>query len=510
MKFSKKNKEEIISWLMAGTILVSTFISARNFNKNKNSNNDGNKETTTQIEPTTNPVDNDILINSNYKKGEDFIAEINTLDAIYNYADSDIVIPTVLTNNQSCNESYKYDSTNANEVYNATTYLINIIKENSQNYINEHKEFELAFPNSINDSHGVDKIAAQATLKDAIYDILKDGTNKDICLIKNIKYVISYDDTVSKETYVSYNETDNLLIVYPNNVRGNAKNGTYDYWDNLKYNIRYELNKIRQKPCNCQKNIAIFPYKTIKNAAIQTELYNSNEIEILINNTETNIEKLILLLGLFNEEATINNYYNAIFNNDINSFYKFCGVLDNEEEIYKLNKILYTIDNNIDNKNKYNYRVELFGMIINNMIQYTENNKDLNLRDNLILFNIIKNTIITDIENNNEDILENIAIINNIYLEYLSKHYDVSINSIKNKEINNDTINYILATIDVCNKNDNIKVADKYILYSYKLVKKFPLLKQILCNSSLYQLDEQNTIDNGICIMNNNILIKKK
>ena len=54
-------------------------------------------------------------------------------------------------------------------------------------------------------------------------------------------------------------------------------------------------------------------------------------------------EAFILLLGLCHEGGDIDNYYNSIFESDLDKFYEFCGA-ETEKEKLQVNNILYSID----------------------------------------------------------------------------------------------------------------------------------------------------------------------
>ena len=183
-----------------------------------------------------------------------------------------------------------------------------------------------------------------------------------------------------------------------------------------------------------------------------------------------------MLLGLFNENTSYADYLRSIFINDIRLFYEFC-VVNEECEIERLNKILYSIDNGyIDN-----YKVDLFSMVINNMINYTSSHKDFKLRDNLVIYSIIENIL----SSNNEDITK----LKDIYFNYLCNHYRIDIESINNT-LNSDKVKYsVKALIDFCNNNIDYDLDMKYTEYVRTLVERFPILRYILSSYSLENID---------------------
>lgn len=392
------------------------------------------------------------------------------IDEISSNCDIEFNDLTLPKPNESC--TYVNDIIYSESLYNQVTELISIIKNNSIDYIGNNIEYTLGFINidDINKEHNVDQVMIQSIFKDALSDILSNNTSKDLCVLKDLKVVISY--STENNNCLEYKKEDNLIIIYPNNN-----------WEEIKYAIKLELNKIRIDNCNCQNN-NLFTYNTLNNASVISELYNTNKTDVFISNDDIKKEALILTLGLFHDELNINDYYKAIFNNDIEALYKFCGA-NNEEDIYKLNKILYAMDNNID----YNYKVDIFGIIINNLINYTTNNKDFNLKDNLTIFNALKNII----GNNSSQDTEELC---NIYVSFLSSHYKQTTTTIINMLNDNEITNYTIALYDICNnfeKSDKVNTFD--LFYSNKLILKFPLLKQILI-LSIYQ-DYDNNLSNS-------------
>lgn len=490
MKRKKENvrlKQQITAYILASIIFINPLFSLNKYFKNK-------------LKPTSTSIENtDTTSKDENKSFEELVRDI---ELNYNIDLSNLTIPQRFDNN--CSTKYNYDPTNSKDIYDMSVILMEQIKENSINYLIEHPEFISIFSNSSDEEYHTDKIFIQYVLKDVIKDILRNSINKDLCIIKDLNIVISNDTSI--DTLVSTSYEDNVLIIYLNNFTNE-----HDWTDKLKTILQYELNKFRLQACNCMQD-NIFPYITIREASIITELYNYNKTETLVSNFATQNESLILLLGLF-QNNNIDNYYNAIFNNDINTFYEFCGVSNDEEKIYRLNRILYTMDliysGNDISSISYDYKADIFSMIIDNMIDYTKENKDFKLKDNLIIFNIIKNLIVNDINpNTNDDSIDNIKKLNDIYIKFLSTHYKTEISKIESMETTDSIINYTLVLVDICNKNENINNIDiSYTKYTNKIIKKFPLLKNILSNVSFDPLNYQKLINNNL---SNSITLTKK
>lgn len=548
MKNNNKIKQKIISGVLAGTILISPVFHLRKLDKNKE---DKKLDSNSKYVSSTNCEDvisttceevNDVTIIpdttiNNYndinidtvnafdfdksKKLEDFITDIDNLESIYDIDFSELRVLDNSSVYDSCDKSYDINTSDVNELYQLSTYLIEKIKQNSKVYLSANNNLVSAFLDDIDSEYRLDQIATQTLLKDAISNILKTGTNKDICLLENLKIAISYSDSSDYgDDFVYYSTLDNSLIVFPNKIRNSLNNVTVDFWNTLKYSIQYKLNEVREQACECQDKYTTFPYETLYKAALSSELYNLGKSQTIINNIETRNENLILALGLFQNDISITDYYNSIFNNDIQSFYRFCGVSDNNNDIYKLNKALYAMDVMVNNYNDnldgnklnigYDYRVDIFSIIIKNMMHYTAEHKDFRLNDNLILFNIIKNLITVDVVPNElaTEELNNIIDLNNMYINFLCNHYKTSYDRIVEYENSSDINNYVLALSDICHTDEEFNVENvNYVLYSSKIIKRFPILRMILSKYRFNPMDYENIININY---NVNVLSKKR
>lgn len=431
-------RRKIIAWVMSVVIAINLLLLIK-----RNNTNEHDCKSITQ--------------STESKERKTYLEVINEL-ANPNIDFNEIILPT---ENEKCKFFNKY--INNDTLYDKTIKIISIIKNNSINYSNNNKDYIAGFIDTVDDDHNQDKLMVQSIFKDAISEILINSTSKDLCVLKDLKVVISYSTEFNNS--VEYKKDNNLIVIYPNNN-----------WEDIKYAIRLELNKIRIDNCNCQNN-TLFTYNILNNAAVISELYNTDKTDIFISNDDIKKEALFLSLGLFHNNYTVNDYYKAIFNNDIDALYKFCNA-NNEEDIYRLNRILYTMNNNID----YDYKLEIFGIIINNLINYTNNNKNFTLKDNLIIFNSLKYII-------NDDYNENIEELCNIYINFLSNHYKENNTTIINKLNDKNITDYTMALYNICHEHNDGNVEIKYLDYAHGILKKFPLLKQILI---LYNYQDYN------------------
>lgn len=439
-------KRQIIAYVMSVVIAISPLLML--FMRKNNNKEDKQRNITQSTEPTTTE-------RKTYSELIDEIVSNSNIDF------NEITLPTP---NDKC--TYIKDTINSDNLYNKTMEIISVIKNNSINYSTNNKDYIAGFIIDDDDGHNQDKLMVQSIFKDAISDILINSTSKDLCVLKDLKVVISYYSEFNN--CIEYKKEDNLIIIYPNSN-----------WEEIKYAIRLELNKIRIDNCNCQDS-PLFSYSTLNNASVISELYNTNKTDVFVSNDDIKKEALFLSLGLFHNNYTINDYYKAIFNNDIETLYKFCNA-NNEEDIYKINRILYAMNHNIDSLD-YDYKTEIFGIIINNLINYTTNNKNFTLKDNLTIFNALRNLI-------NNDSSENIEELSNIYINFLSKHYKETTTTIINTLNDKKITDYTIALYNVCHEHNDGNIEIQYLNHANEILKRFPLLKQILI---LYTYQEYN------------------
>lgn len=180
-------------------------------------------------------------------------------------------------------------------------------------------------------------------------------------------------------------------------------------------------------------------------------------------------ESLILLLGLLHDDMQTEDYYNAIFDSSLEEFYQYCGVKSNEEK-YLLHKIWYALDSllfrtslpfevtkesnltigdlkDIVGTSCY---VDIFRLVLLHMVEYTDKNPDFPIEENLAIFNIVKNLITSNIKRVEKIALETyqytyeeetanaVYMLEQIYLDFLSEHYQIEKDELKKLEEEND------------------------------------------------------------------------
>lgn len=391
--------------------------------------------------------------------------------------------------------------------------------ENSKQYIKNNPNYIMPFKDE--SSQDKELMTQQLNFEATLYQILgnwKNNTNninEDFCSLENYSIVFSFNEE-EYDSMLAYT-THNTLVIFPKRIQVQATKFN-ENWEELLYSVmNHQLNIIRQRACKCRiyraQSYFQIPTKTLTYAAAsETKYYNNTSKYNHIFYSEKQSEKLLLTLGLFRDDVTYDDYYNAIYNSDLNSLHSFFNATT-EEEINKLYIILYSIDavnkkndlfhtyynkNDLASNNDittfvgHNYKIDIFKIILKNMIQYTNTHKDFTIKDNLVMFNLIKSLIVKnsyeildiDSENSNitfnyeDDFIENIYKLDNIYLEFLSNIYRISIEEIK--ELEKNDINSIIFYINNYCQGKYYLIPENYYHTTENIVEQFPLLKDVL------------------------------
>lgn len=464
--------------------------------------------------------------NISNKEIKEYISFFTTINSVYN---CEKIYPTMEDTIETINKSKITTKCELNYDSDEKT-IISQIKENSLKYLQQHPEYSSAFITEETPALYDDQKYFETSLETIITSLLANATNdigEDICNLSNLCIVFSYDDFNATNKIITgyYNQTENTIIIFPNRVRFCSNASSIDYLTFFEKNLQHEINHVRQHICSCREKMGQLKQNISTNenyssilmeSSAESELYNIsndyNQVHEFTYEIERKEESLILLLGLFHDDVTINDYYDAIFDSNLKEFYEFCGT-KTVEEIHKLHKIIYSMDAHcgknelrylVEENGKidstklhqligYDYRVDIFSKVLKNMTIYTIEH-DFELKDNLVMLNIIKNLIVNNtsnyIESPNSDGYEeyydfsfskNIYDLENKYIEFLSKYYNISIDEIRNMET--DEIKEITNTI--------INSSVTYENDIESIISKFPLLKPILLANSFnaYEYD---------------------
>lgn len=460
-------------------------------------------------------------VNSNNKTGDNildnieytnFIDDCDNIISHYNneeYYLSDNEIKKIIKeseNNKKC--KYKFD--------NDLNTIVNDIKDNSTEYINKNKDKD--YSNVFDDT----SIDLESILNNIISHATND-INEDLCRIKEIKIVAieEYSNILG-----SYDEKNNILTLNYTTIKNEAIANRISFEEELNLVILHELNHARQWPCNCKNNdekILMYDdnfHSMICESSAESELYNLNKVNILdsdkfIYEKERSSESLLFLIGMFNEK-NVDNYYNAIFDNNLKEFFEFFNVQTNDE-IKTLYNVTYSVDSyyrrtslgdEVYGNNKsitygdlvdnigLTYRTDILKMTLKNMVQYTLTHDDFSLNENIVMFEYVKNILTSDLsfKVSDNDFVNDFYALNDYYINFLCEHYSTSEDVITSYAKENSK--YILYNFEYLSNNESL-LYDNYSDITMKLYNRFPLIKSITIPNDYYD-------NNYLCFNNSN------
>ena len=157
----------------------------------------------------------------------------------------------------------------------------------------------------------------------------------------------------------------------------------------------------------------------------------------------------------------------------------------------------------------YDYRVDLFKWSLTNLINETCSN-NISLEENLVIFNIIKNNIVNSlftatfefssdaeiIAKYDLEFVEDIYKLENTYIDFLCKYYNLSKEEIRSLEENE-----IIYTIY------NLEDTTQSLTKENKLIEKYPLIENLLINKYYYN-DYELFLERTENQFNNNSYLK--
>lgn len=331
----------------------------------------------------------------------------------------------------------------------------------------------------------------------------------------------------------------------------NEENLLDKYSDILLETLLHEFNHVRQKACDCRVEQGLvladmFVYdnnyvSTISESSAESELYimskypqdYSFQFDDYAYEKERADELLLLTLALCNENANIEDYYNAIADTNYVALYNFYD-LQSREDIHDFYRIVYAIDSKNLRSNLwesiyteeelaektvfeytvdigYAYRVDIFRMTLEKLTKYTNNkgSKLFTLKQNLAIFNILKNIIVKDsymyYEDNLDDetiiyrkyyeeyMVKNIAVLEYEYIKFLSEYYGASISEIRCME-DNEIQEFVQNVINVVNYQYTSNRKDKE---AFNLIYKFPILSTLLRKRYISPYDYTNFVEDN-------------
>lgn len=397
--------------------------------------------------------------------------------------------------------------------------------------------------------------SAYDSLRDYISYVLENGNNGDIHNLMGLKIIFVAKINRDEPGVIlgRYSKDNNLIKICLPNIIGNSTSTT-DVSAKLNDVLKHELNHMRQYGCEGTDKYSILTQFSSNNslsllaeASAESGLYNS---ELFSHFFKTSYvypeyrmaENALFLCSLFND-SKIDDYYNAIYNQDMDAFFNFFSA-DSIEEKREIFRVIYAMDA-VSKRNSYvrslvglktSYDEEdydavaldiknleyitIFKITINNLIDYNINNSDLTLEDNILLYKMITMLISESafkVESTSDgkkvyylydEFVDQYQVIQDNFLQTLSTIYSVSTDEIlemynkyNSGSVVNEYLNWSHGNRVIYFVND--KKYDSYLQMN-KLVSKFSKIKEIIGNSFYYTdllkedyLDLYNDVSKG-------------
>ena len=416
------------------------------------------------------------------------------------------------------------------------------IQNNSLQYVSNHSEYFSIFLDYSSDSQMREiQDACTSALNIAIENLIRSATNnldEDICRMQTLSIVLGDTSQIKNDSLSKFevgvipavnDEDENLIILdYPSIVEA-CQNELYsDVFDAITLTLEHELNHCRQDACSCRMD-ASQQYQSIDynsafvsfltEASAESELYNLEKVKDFEDTTtydysyisERESESLLWLLSLFREDITISDYYDSIFDADLEQFYHYFG-LETKEDYLDFYHILYAIDSSYgrtaflfdyydkdvisSNESRraigYAYRNDIFNKVLADMVEYTESHNDFSWEENLSLFYTVK-LIVLDKAYEYEklddgsyryifdaDFSQAFWDSNLKYMEFLSNHYELDMNVLIEEE--QGIYGSVVSSMDYYCDGYDVSFYDEV---SLSLLDKFSLLQPILFSSNI-------------------------
>lgn len=466
------------------------------------------ESSTIMPEPAISPVD---------ELTEEYLSYFNSLQFKYNHEEfypNKETLNNIYTVNKQLNEcSYEFDGD--------VESLVDTIKNNTELFVESHPEYKNPF---IELSYGSALTKAIVSIKNNS----KNNLNEDFHQISNMAIVIGSEKHFSQkklDDYIAYYKDGlNIIVINKTLIDNLVEKYKYPYSDYIYYILSHEINHTRENVCPCNENHQYNNidyndegYSFLLEACAESDLYNTREFSDMLASfsykDERKAEGELFLLGILNE--SLDKYYNSMFDIDYPSLFEFFDLKTEEEKIDFL-KMIYCIDgkfyrNDLVNKllspisDDYSglsmndlkkitgltYKENIFKNCMINLIEYTSRNEDFSLQENLIILNIIKSYLVNETYTYDEtaadvtriydqEVLMNIDTMENVYIEYLSQKYQISIEEIRKYE--NTEIVYIIEAMKYILEDENVDFG-LYSKNAKKIMEKFPVIRGVLMSN---------------------------
>lgn len=536
LKKGGKSIENIKSKFLAG-VLSFTMLSTgcgstvnNGYSENYNNENNIQDEVIDELDVTESPdelnvswevvdplssmdVSDKLIENENIKEiTQDYIESIKDIKPVYDHEEYFLTKEEVDSIINSASNDVKCSNVIDSDREEAIEKLVDQIYQNSVEFVANNPKYKLK--NDTDEKGSIpsgylgcdEKLGYNLKyfLKSALTSVFENATNdinEDFCLLSETEVIFSSDkpDGVKGE----YDNDTNQIYIYYQNTDLLTDPTILDFQEEINQILSHELAHARQHKCNhrSKKN----EQATISYNNSTTTLIESSAESAIYNLCEKNTSKktydysymlqredeaLLFLIGITN--PSINGYYNAIFDSnpkalcdyfqldsdDLEAFYRILYAIDTKD--FRTDLSLDMFPEQIANSGELaqilgsDYRVDIFNLSLKNLAKYTSSHPDFSLKDNLTLFNIIKNSLINNmfwLDKDDEgkkiydnDFLTVLPYLEESYVEFVSKAYNVSIDEIRKIEQINFSCPYDI--------KDDVNES--------RLITQFPMLNPIL------------------------------
>lgn len=378
--------------------------------------------------------------------------------------------------------------------------LCDLIINNSINTGNS--PFLTDYSNCSNEDLYIDELFRKC-LFDAINISLStsNNINEDYCLFKSLTF--EKGDLHSIIALGLYDPQYNKITIDLDMIKSNMSSDSLE--KDLFKTLLHELSHVKQFKCNCRTNqlnysVSYGAGQSILESSAESSFNNYyNASESTTYGTLRKYENILFLTVVFKENKNIDQYYNAIFNSDLNSFINFFG-LDSKEKLINFYNILYSFDTlgeytelankitnelgplEIEKEVGNSYKIDIFKIAITDLMEAVKRDK-LKLNECLYLYRFVK----TEIYNlnsyyNDEQFSNSLCEIERIFYSFLCDYYDVP-----NPIISfNDFILNIKQDKENQNKSSRFENYNEFDEEEYdSLIQKYPILEIINENNNL-------------------------
>ncbi len=562
----KKKIKQVVSLILSGCFLVSTSGCKTNSEKKNHDTQSKINLSITEELPKEKKLDTETRNTEKSLLKEEIVDlysdKISSLEVSYNYEDfylsSDQINQLLASiNDLTCSYEMTHD------LDKAIDDLASQITANSLNFIKQNPDFKYSF--LAGKSYSVwenllANIGMKNLIKEGLKAVFKNATNdinEDFCYLKDTQIVLSYNNDDDENIFGIFDDTLNVIILYVPNIVSDFINNNFgasceqdssvseDFINHFLNILEHEINHARQMKCQhrtTEDSLDDINYSSdyitlLIESSAESALYNQGIDERrytkssfdYIYYVEREQESLLLLLGITN--TSIDEYYNAIFNSDLGALYRFFNV-KSKEDVETLYRIIYAMDSftyRSELTQRFNdetelsdlkeligldFKVDLFKLIIKNLIKYTYENPDFSLEENINLFSIIKNLIIEDMEIVKEcesDVYncfydkatsKKIIFLEESYISFLAKFYQTSVDEIRTIEDSKFSREIINASRE-CQYDAGV-----YTAKVQRILNRFPMLKPVLYtdyvdmnNYKLFlEMNNENTKTKGLTL----------